>query len=1742
MISLFLFFLSVVSAFQIAPANTGNYYMVVFTSDAPVTAVLGDEVVLSESPPGRFGLLYIDYESLFVSPTPPDIRSILVDHQAAPKFTAKTSRQYGLAFIEPSIPPNCEYLSPVSHQLLPVSTGDFLPLAVALNRVYLLCDNKTVYFSDPDELHLPHSPIFSIEPNFIRLPLPTRPVLIGFPRVFPNPPEDAVFEMSIQISNGGTIASGILVRPGEFYTIDPAPLLYSVTYALRLDRDQTELANGYFIIKPGDMQSKSDTSDSGRFTEKEPPPEPWSYTKVELEPGQVMPRFADSPGAFVVAEPVGVDLGYCIVTINNAAFLPNNGSNRHVFVAHFGIDYRVLFICLVTPLPFTLVTAPPGIIRQLHPAVRDCSGSVTYPVWTNVEYTRPRPDLILTIDGHLHQLETGGEIVDGCEESDDIHVPIVSDSPPLLFASVSLARDWKAGLSEFELCDQMAQIDIQIEPEYPSPLFIEWQGEILKLTESGQIQIKARLPLLDVSSIRVYTDGGMRYLLRAEVISNKAAGAKSPIDFAHPQPVVLVPYRSASSPGRLVIAANVTDHRGAPVNTNALHPGVYLSTATHRFPAEDITCVTRELIVIPLASMPYASIDAKVSSTTAVCPSDVRGALTPFQVGVPPSAHLVLWSEDTGTAKPLDTSDARVVTATGTYQLLDTTTGEYSAPIVFSPAPYTAAADFVFSLVPRKHKRDPADQFEPDHDLQFRYPRGVRASIWLVACESFTEAQKCPGEQEMFLHVEDGLLLLLNLPFVTKITLEIEIGGACRFEKTGHLLPLSDALPLEISHIECATDCDGIVSAAPYYVDPYGPALDALTRAPTLPGVEYESRIDGRLVNRAPSISAPEPAADEYTVEFLMTRGHRRIEKSRVCLSDPAPVFRPRVDLPVFCPETADARVVFDGLNFKGLVSMIDCQSGDIIETKTTSEVVSRGFAGLGFGPKCFNYSAESSSGRKCAGSGRVEIARKMHYHVNARAVAKASLLGGEVEIRPGGEFDVLTGDMLRKVSDREYVNDEDGQGTTRVTDLPNGGSVEILIPYPETYSHIKQDFCPEPLVLGVDTLWYPNGPWSRRQVNEPEAEVEEDYKVQPQCVVDPPIQRVRVEDPVLIAWQTTFGRIAPNFQDIMQSVIVNRTDTSILMAYEHQTGCTLMVEWTTTTSGAGQRRRSESPTVFKKYQGTLSRIECRVTRPLSCPLCSDAEITLSTDALSPVFYTWMHGIVSDSPILSNVPTGSYVATAVERGGSVEDAVSCAAYVGFEGPVASVEGVSTSAAKGCLDGSAYFVAEIKTSRPVPLYAVVDIKTDDRWPVVDCSDNRLVPESRFRLSVGGLFRAYICDGAEVRPYFGVINYTGPAPGAPTVKFVDGRIECDDNVGDLVIEPNLPELGFETITTVMVKDDRECPVFLDIPANVPVSYSARAADIQTMAAISIDSAPDCVINSTQTVAEAVDEIIWCASQELQITGNAAPVIDVPVVLPSRATLDMQFLRFSSGLEFGGDTIAFLLDVDFLAGTTNVSAAIATFSYGDWSAAAALEIGDTTGIQEQQQQINVQYAPVADQLNINIARGRKELALVLAYFDAPVVSVTANRTTMLQLLTVNVGEVELRLPTESSKIVWLSTNGGSSIGVLTVFLPGGNVSGANGTWTSSNATRRVACEYLLGYPEIVRTARGGYGGPVFTDQEMCIEFGGAASNSQSQSRSQPVYEQVGFPEEITFMFVGIMIVVVIAGVSITFAFFGL
>lgn len=1777
---------------RIFPAeNTGQSYFVSFSAPekTPVDVVAGVEVILSDAV-GRLGFVYTDYEEVTIVPedAAADVVRLPMPSFSEPSFFLAPHPLPGYISIVPPLSADtfgrCEYLSALS-QMVPIEFPDRIGMAAAAGPVYILCNRTRVYRAEPDPAHPPRPPVFRVAPIFMRLSDPAPVAIISFPDISPDPREPAVFRMSISVADGPVVDDKVTLRRGGLYTISPAPLDYTVRYSVLLEKDATTLASGEFVIRSADPLMTAPADTQGSVMAKDAP-RPVLHTRLAVEPGQTLPRFPDSPGAFVAATIAGSKdesgAGPWVVVVNGRAFEPNGGPAKHVFVAEFGVDYVVGFVSQTAQTVPAALNAPPrGIIRQLRPAEVGCDGiTLHYPVWTNINYTRPRPDIIVAEDGHVEKLDTTGPTVSACGAFEEPLSAETEEAPAAFEASISIAADWKKGLSEQDICDQKAVISVQVTSLSSSRLlyYVQWTGssgeKLFQLDREGRFEVVETLPLaIDAASLDIFTDGGMRYLGKAPVVHNFVRYASSPIDYVHPQPLVLTPYRSPKSPGRLVVLANVTDHAGEPVDTNALSPGLYLSTAIHRFPEHGVTCVTRELVVIPLASSPYASIKAPLSSRTATCPVDID-APTPFQIGVPPSPDLVLWNEETGAVRRLDTSDARVVTKTGVYQILDTKTGEYSSRIEFSPAPYTASGDFVFSLVPRKHKINVSDPLEPDHDLLFTYPRGLKTlSIWLADCRvfAFSEASAaCPAERDMFLHLDpDGSLLLANLPYVSYIALELEIGGACRFRKSGHLLPPSDALPVEISRIECRTDCAGRITAVPFYIDPYSRAE---TPAPTLPGVAYESRLDGRLVSRIPLISnEPEPpAARDYTVEFVMVQGRRRVARSRVCRADPAPVFRPRVDLPVFCPDSADARAVLDGLNFEGRVSWARCDAPEQMKTVATSEAKSAGFAGLGAGLYCFNYTAVSrESGRVCTGEASAEVARKMYYHVNARATARPALDGAaEVEIRPGGEFDVLTADMLRTVESRVYVQDNDGAGATKVTGLPNGGRVEILIPYPETYSHITRDFCPEPLVLGVDRLVdMPGRGADDRSRKRGNWMVFEDYAndAKPitkgaQCKVEPAIQRVFVDDPSMVPWKTSLGWVEPDFRGIVQSVIANRTDYSVTVEYWHKKGCVFVVEWITIAkenivNPRIKRRESvpdgeaeETPVKELRYQGTLSKIECAVTKRLSCPLCADAEVAMKTDALGPVFYTRSDADeVIDAPRIAGLSAGEYVISATERGGSFEYSPFCVAVVAFEGAAAQIVGAvqaPSTTVKGCAeDDRATFVVDIHTAPgPVPLYAMTDTLTGP--PPSDCSDPRFVPSSRFELLVGRRYRAAICDGAEVRVYPADVRYDGvDRPGAPRVHIdANGALIVDEAVGDVRIERL--EGDATGPRTLLVVDDRDCPTFVEVDA-----VSVYLPGPERAMAVTSFSVPqfDCIINSTQTVAEAVDEIVWCAGQEAQITGNAAPVIDVPVVLPARATLDMEFLQFSAGLTFGGETIAFLLDVDILAGAANVTAASVTFSYGDWGPTAALLIGDTAGVQQQQQQVNVQYAAVASRLDIRVVRGRKELVINLAYFDAPLVSVEANRTTVLQLLTANLGEVEVWLPEEPvggrAMMLQLSTNGGSRIDVLTVFLPGGNVSGVNGTWTSSNATLRTACDYLLTYPNIVASARGGYGGPVFVDRETCIDFGGGdgVSFSQSQSRSPLYYEPVGFPKEIAFFFVGILIVVVIAGVVIAFAFLG-
>ncbi len=868
------------------------------------------------------------------------------------------------------------------------------------------------------------------------------------------------------------------------------------------------------------------------------------------------------------------------------------------------------------------------------------------------------------------------------------------------------------------------------------------------------------------------------------------------------------------------------------------------------------------------------------------------------------------------------------------------------------------------------------------------------------------------------------------------------------------------------------------------------------------------------------------------------------------------PHFAPRVVNPVYCPALKDARVMFDDLNFEGTITSEGVEY-------SVGVVKSKGIPNLGAGVHVFRYKTTSG----CTGEARVQIKEKLHYNIEARVVAQQQPGGGSLLLRPGGEFDVITADMV-KPDARQYVPDT-GSGTNQIVGMPNGFGIEIMIPYPESYSHIRQDFCPDPVVLtaGLRTII-------------PAPEIEKtggDYSL-PECNFDPQPQ----------PQQLVFGTL-PKDIDVFTGI---KDIDGTLARYSTADGCVRTIEWIiddtyTTTEKKAKRRRSDA------VLATLSQVSCSITSPLSCPLCSDAEITVSTNALNPVMYAWTDIPVSYDNVRLGLPAGAYFLTVIEQGSDVAYSPFCIVSVVYTGPVVTIEGLDVSFPHGCY---ACAIVDVTINAPGAVtFALIDSSDP---PIDSCLDWRLEGDNIFSIRVRSqTYIPYVCDGASIAvgDTF-VYEPSTPGPVPPTVGEVVGALVCPlEEGGYAVSRPatialtgvvGVPHLQSDALyeyenqgngtflvtltslleaTTIVLVDARVCRgfIFVDVEVDSAVGVCGQCGSVY-LSCLGCDGVPysnatcgfevlavvyDCIIVSNETVTEAVDEIVWCVDNNRQVTGNLAPYINETVVLPASDTLDMQFLQFD-GIE-AQSALTFLLNVD-ISETSIVRSPIATFSSGTLTGNMTLP-GDVNidGLSPNQQ-MNLQYCTI-DGLTTLLPEGGNTLLLNWAYMTVGHTRVAANRTgATLQLLTTHIGTLELFLYGGLSRPLALSSNGGSTIELLVVYIPGGwaNVSAnntdVNGTrippyWeiASSNATLNVACYYLVTYPSIVKSARGWYGGPTLNGTDLCTEFGGGVTPSQSQSYSHFKYEEAPFPEELKIFFIFFFVVSAISLVLVIFLY---
>lgn len=1728
---------------EYASDNSENTEIAFVYATMPVSIWVGLDLLVVEKI-GDFAFLLTGYDSVYVLPrTGHTFERFRVTHLFDSPISLSRQANSQKIQISHSIR-NCYYITS-SYAYLPLV--DEFPLwnlgedgSIA---VHCRSNVSEVFFAA-----LQTSSAFSFVPIHTVVPADPKAALIDCPLILPvsKLTSRMIYRYSLSAIDENDPGSESFIDLVDLdcsksYLISPMPYTVGVSYTVLLD-DGTVIMRGEFKITRDSHPELSYDADS---TSLHPETSTIYQTVLTLETDQTLPRFPDSPAAFIRVEIVPkprqiLQNQSWLININNLWFVSE--APEYVFLAQYRTDYTVYFN---NTLPVFLPAREPGYVRLSLPVREDCSGRPIYELHTNVEI-RSGPDStgkVVTQDGHVEVLQANGNFVSDCVVSPEEKTPETKTSHRHS-VTLSLSGNWMNDLSDDDLCDSKAQVTFIVDSTVKTPLFVKFDAKVHAVDPSGVFKTVVVLPFY-LETVELYTDGGFRLLDSNVKVNSLLGDSVSPFETFPLIPLHSEAYHSPTSPGRVVIQANLTDHLGKPVpDANKMNPGVYLATAIHRFSEYNVTCTVRSLITVPLISVPFASIMVKKSTETSLCPRGVQMETIPFQLYITNNHNenpLVLWHEDTGTAIPIERGvHVKAVTQPGRYQVVDPESGEYSWQFSLQESDYEIERDFYFTLIPRRNKTAE----DPIHDLAFHYPASLDLSISLADCHPFTLSEtmyssaKCPSETDVFDRTgPSGTLFLRNLPHVDVFILNIEVADVCAFTKRTQLLPFSTTVPLQITRLECRSSCDGYVTVTPMFVDPY--TMHERKVDANIPYAEYYGYIDGVLRSRSAQMHE-RIFASSTSKTILLSVGYRITQSDAgitrelftECTVEAPPVFSPRVDLPVFCPGSSDAHIVFDGLNFEGVVAFEG-------KNYTTNEIRSVGIGGVSAGSHNLTFYSET-----CAGNKEIYVFHKPDYDVLARVVATPNLKSSSIRIMPGGEFNRIYADMLSP-KDRQYIQD-DGSGSDTLSNMPNGQTVKIMVPYPETYAHIREDFCSMPLKLSAGRLadFYPENPLSIEKfqsVNDArdDAKARDARKLDDKTGFDEIIEVIigeKVPDEILHA----------------RANQLRMEDDTTIISYQAN-GRSWIVHWKYGNTSDYPKSPQERPRARRSDSGmrtTLTRVTCSVSpgRMLSCPLCSDAEIKVTTDALGDVILVWSDGVVTDTAYRGGLRAGSYIVMGIERGGDATlNSPFCVITVEFSGLLTEIESVSVDTVRGCgIDARAEAWMHV---RGVYDSLSLTFATDPR--PVSCADPRFQPNANFSMLVDIDYVGCVCDGAVVRCMRNFVKASRSEQSPDIVSIEDTcegmRVVVKNAVGNVrVTMGNETKYGFTTIFprpsanttyTATILDDRECPIYSEITPLTTVDCSSILSFASESESVS-NNTFDCIIDSNVTVAEAVDEILWCANEELQITGDNAPIINVSIAFPLKSRLDMKFISFSAQVFVPTQQI-FWLDV-VSSSELILSSNIVTISYGITGGVLTLPGDSNFGGINPNQQINLQYGQV-DFLTIVLPDGGSTNLINIAYMPNPVLNLTviANRTSVIQVLTTRITRLELYLPSATTRLLRFSTNGGSIIDELVIFLPNARVvvnSTTNQT-TSSNITLEVACGYINEYPGLISSATGGYGGPIVRDLADCVDFGGVDTPSQSPSRSERYYEPKEFPEGLIILLSMIFMVSMIVMVMLFF-----
>jgi len=1486
---------------------------------------------------------------------------------------------------------------------------------------------------------------------------------------------------------------------------------------------------------------------------------------VELEHDQVVPRSEDDHPAFVRAFILNGDvlrdesILQVVVQINTDYYLVQK--SEYVFIAWFGVDYYIKFYVQTTTGAFyessmAVLKAPqPVFFVILDPVIRDQYGVIRMNVSTNLDefvvddafvvegenetfamtlqtwrptltiryggdsiITRNMPSVESIITKETQPVDYACSPVPTLGSRPSTEISEISELPPL---KAVISGDWRGKLDHETLCMGFIVFSVPLSVGFRVH-HIDSEFDIT--LHEGMFTITAPFYTAEAAIEIIPAAGGVqRTTVKGRVIfpSMSTYGSRVGIDFTPPRILSVRPQRSSASKGRIVMSGgvNLTSISGEVVDPMALDQGIYMATTTQIF--DGIPCVHHQLVTVP-PLIPSKLVEVRISPPP-ICPRSllVNKNQPMYQLSIipPPPGETegFIWDEETGHKMKIPASGAVNVYAPGRFQVFYPASGTYSRLFELKKVGWDES-DFDFA----RYSPRPLESVEcgqPMDDPMLVFPARLNDKVEVAVIECKPECPHLRVERP-----EVGMVVFKGLPFVSLLRVEVTIGDSCRFITQTHLLPSPDKLPPSIAEVEYAPTCSGGLREEdwhPLYIDPFSGEPKRISRElfRVEVGVEYD---DGKI-----EILTSAHSDDGCSIEGVF---YVPIEIVYV---------PPRISVesvnPVFCPNAADASILL-GLDFNGGDdAILDHFVGG---TQTNRDISRKGplrLDSLGFGHHTFILHASNPLySLHCMVVTTVKVLEKKHFNVEAHIKGLIEdvdtfestlilMVHDELSQERAPEFSKFTADMLSP-ADRSYLEDR-GFGNDALRRVPNGHVIDIMIPYPESYAHIRDDFCPEKLHL---TLGMRATPIDKAALN-----IQSLYPVYHSEVIAAP-------------------------KECQQRTISGLERRTYAVESEPMSTTTPFADF-----GSGRRYNIHPPPL----NNVIISLQCMVVQIPSCPSCHNGIITSQNGAMG-TYYVWSDLFtVLNTNVRTGVGVGTYFLAVIEPSHNVYvgGAPKCVVTVS-ETLTPFIESVNTALPMGCLGSTTVRITIVVGNNPPGGGVSGGVwLTDYDPPIVACDDPRLRPAESGLIIVEGLpsmsYSTAICDGGAVLDG-PIVATPGPGNTPLTIDVVSSGELCFSPVGVVPVSPPIlstavgPIVGsisvlpyylpFSTVTagssmniifggydilgpmTLRVSDARECMTFVTVNPSVVVCSDNLTAMAESG---ELDPAPyDCIITFNETVPEAVIEIEYCVAHNQPVLGSDAPIISLGVVLAATPTMTMEFLQYNSSLYVPGN-FAYMQNV--VVGGWNSSlvmaATVASLSNCVFNTTILLPGNVNVGGVVPNQQVTFQYGAL-DGTYLIVGPGSSSLQVFIAHIVVGPLSVNVTRTgANIQLIQSSVGVLNL-YQINVQTFLGLSNDGSSPITLLRVFVMGVNA--------TSNSTMQVVCHYILTYPQIVLTAQAGDNGTLVTTSDQCIDFGTVVTPSQSKSANKfPIYtQQTELPQSL-FLFAFVIVFVVIMGVMIIF-----